>query len=252
MSTEKGFSSAGSAAKAASRGVPSYVWRAGQERRLQMMVDAAGPRIKGRVLVDGCGVGLYLERLGALGGSALGLDIEFERVGEARERGLAVTCGAGEKLPFGDRTIDFVLSHEVIEHVADDRRAVEEMVRVLRPEGRIALFAPNRGYPFETHGIYWRGSYRFGNIPLVNYLPDSTRNRLAPHVRAYRKSDLEALFADLPVQMISQTIIFGGYDNLVARWGAFGRALKAVLQSLERTPLKRLGLSHFWVVEKNL
>jgi SAM-dependent methyltransferase len=236
--------------KAALRGVPSYLWREGQQRRLGMMLEAAGDRIQGRALVDGCGIGLYLERLAGLGGAAFGLDIELDRVQEARGRGLAVICAAGEKLPFQDASLDFVLSHEVIEHVADDRQAAMEMVRVLRPGGRIALFAPNRGYPFETHGIYWRGTYRFGNIPLVNYLPSSLRDRLAPHVRAYRRGDLVALFAGMPVKFVLQTVIFGGYDNLVARWGRPGSVLKSGLQALERTPLNHLGLSHFWVVEK--
>ena len=51
-----------------------------------------------------------------------------------------------------------------------------------RPGGRLVLFCPNRGWPFEQHGIYWRGHYRFGNIPLVNYLPRVWRDQLAPHI----------------------------------------------------------------------
>jgi len=142
------------------------------------------------------------------------------------------------------------LSHEVIEHVTDDKRAVCEMVRSLKPGGRIILFCPNRGYPFETHGIYWRGKYYFGNKPFVNYLPRSWRDKLAPHVRVYSKHDLEKLFTGLPVKFIEQTIIFGAYDNIIARFGAIGKILRFVLQFLENTPLKWLGLSHFWVVEK--
>lgn len=230
--------------------MPSLVWREGQERRLQMMLDAAGPRIQGRTLVDGCGLGLYLERFAELSEQAFGLDIEAGHTLAARQRGLQVTRSAGERLPFPDSSFEFVLSHEVLEHVADDRLAVREMVRVLQPEGRIALFVPNRGYPFETHGIYWRGTYRFGNIPVVNYLPTSMRNRLAPHVRVYRRGDLLSLFEGLPVNYVLQTIIFGGYDNLIARWGKWGGRLRSTLQALENTPLNRLGLSHFWVVEK--
>jgi SAM-dependent methyltransferase len=143
-----------------------------------------------------------------------------------------------------------MLSHEVLEHVQDDRQAVREMVRTLRPKGRLALFVPNRGYPFETHGIYWRQRYRFGNIPLVNYLPRKLRDRLAPHVRVYSRGDLEKLFAGLPVRILQRTVIFGAYDNIIARFPGPGRRLRGLLQALERTPLRGLGLSHFWVVEK--
>jgi len=161
-----------------------------------------------------------------------------------------IICAAGEGLPLVSGSVDFILSHEVLEHVQDDRQAVREMVRGLRPGGRIALFVPNRGYPFETHGIYWRGRYHFGNIPLVNYLPRRWRDRLAPHVRIYTTHDLQALFDGLPVKVISRTIIFGAYDNIIARRPAIGKALRSVLQWLERTPLRQLGLSHFWVIEK--
>ncbi|MEZ4658484.1 MAG: hypothetical protein R2911_13000 [Caldilineaceae bacterium] len=51
---------------------------------------------------------------------------------------------------------------------------------MLKPGGRGIIFAPNRFHPFETHGHYWRGQYHFGNTPLINYLPDPLRNRLAP------------------------------------------------------------------------
>jgi len=123
-------------------------------------------------------------------------------------------------------------------------------VRVLRPGGRLVLFCPNRGYPFETHGIYWKGKYRFGNIPLVNYLPRKWRDRLAPHVNVYTRKDLRRLFKDLPVKIVKRTTIFGAYDNIIARHPKVGSLIRNILQWLEKTPLQRLGLSHFWVVEK--
>jgi hypothetical protein len=61
---------------------------------------------------------------------------------------------------------------------------------------------------------------------------------------------LEKLFTDLPVRFVERTIIFGAYDNLIARFGSLGKILRGLLQSLERTPLKILGLSHVWVIEK--
>jgi SAM-dependent methyltransferase len=244
--------------KAALRGEPSYVWRAGQQRRLDMIARAAGGRIKGHILENGCGVGMYVEHLSPLGGQVVGLEYDFERAAEAGTNSPHIINAAGEFIPLPSGIFDLILSHEVIEHVQDDRAAIHEMVRVLRgpdpgsgkPGGRIALFCPNRGYPFETHGVYWRGSYSFGNKLFVNYLPRSLRDKLAPHVRVYSRKDLAGLFEGLPVKFIERTIIFGAYDNIIARFGPLGKFLRGILQLLEKTPLKILGLSHFWVIEK--
>ncbi len=238
------------APKAALCGEPSYVWRAGQERRLRMILAAAEERIHGKVLENGCGIGMYVEHLQPFGGQVFGLEYDFERARLAGARSPRILCAASEHLPYPASTFDLILSHEVLEHVQDDVLAVREMARVLRPGGRMLLFVPNRGYPFETHGMYWRGKYRFGNIPLVNYLPRHWRNQLAPHVRVYTRRDLERLLANLPLHVRERRIIFGAYDNLIARFGPLGRALRAVLHALERTPLQVFGLSHFWVVEK--
>ena len=236
--------------KAALRGEPSYVWRAGQQRRLEMIVRAAGERIQGLILENGCGVGMYVEHLSPFGGTVIGLEYDFERAAEARTNSPHIINAAGESLPLPSGTFDLILSHEVLEHVRDDRAALCEVVRALKPGGRAVIFVPNRGYPFETHGIYWQGKYRFGNKLFINYLPRALRDKLAPHVRVYSAKDLEKLFAGLPVRFIERTIVFGAYDNIIARFGPLGKILRGILQLFERTPLKIFGLSHFWVVEK--
>jgi SAM-dependent methyltransferase len=236
--------------RAALRGEPSYVWRAGQDRRLQMILAAADGRVRGHVLDDGCGLGLYLDRLSTQSLTAYGVELDAERARQAGRRGLCVARAAAEHLPFPRSSFDLILSHEVLEHVTDDRRALEEIARVLRPAGRAVIFVPNRGYLFETHGIYWRGRYHFGNVPFVNYLPRGMRDRLAPHVRVYARRDLERLVAGLPLKLVEQRVIFGAYDNVIARWPRAGSWLRAALQALERTPLRFFGLSHLWVLEK--
>jgi SAM-dependent methyltransferase len=236
--------------KAAIRGEPSYVWRAGQERRLKMILSAAGERIHGLVLENGCGIGTYLQHLAPEAGSIIGLEYDLERAQEAHQKSALLINAASEGLPFPSGMFDVILSHEVLEHVRDDRQSIEEMLRVLRPGGVIVLFVPNLGYPFETHGIYWRGRYHFGNIPLVHYLPARWRKQLAPHVRAYSVSDLRHLVEGTPGQVIDQRIIFGAYDNIINRSPSVGRVMRRFLQWLEHTPLKVFGLSHFWVIEK--
>ena len=236
--------------RAAVRGEPSYTWRAGQERRFKLICGSAGTTIRGCVLEDGCGVGEYLVHLKECSAQAVGLEFEFDRLLVAQKKAAELTCGAAEHLPFPDQSFDMVLSHEVLEHVQDDRKSVREIIRVLKPGGRLLLFVPNRGYPFETHGIYWKGKYSFGNKLFINYLPLKWRNQLAPHVRVYGSRDLVRLFSGEKVRILQKTILFGAYDNLIARFGWLGRLLRFILQTFEHTPLKFFGLSHFWVLEK--
>jgi SAM-dependent methyltransferase len=236
---------------AAARGEPSYVWRAGQERRLAM-INRHAPLAGKRFLESGCGLGTYTAQIGRRFTPRVeGFDVEYPRVVKARAAGtMHALVAAAEGAPYPADTFDVVLSNEVIEHVADDRAAVAEMVRVCKPGGRIVIFCPNRWYPVEQHGHYWRGKYHFGNTPLLNYLPDALRNRLAPHVRTYTRRGLFRLVEGLPVRVVYHTRIFGGYDNLVHRLGAAGRLIRAALHLLEHTPLRVFGLSHLIVLEK--
>ncbi len=235
--------------KVAARGHPSYVWRAGQERRFQMV--RRWVPLEGQTVLDvGCGVGMYTAAFLRETPRVFGIEIEHERALEARERAAGVVEAPGECLPFPNAAFDVVFSHEVLEHVTDDRACVAEMVRVTRPGGRVVVFAPNRLYPFETHGVFWHGRYHFGNVPLVNWLPTPLRDYLAPHVRAYTAGGLRRLFDGLPVHIVHHTRLFPGYDNIVAHAPVLGRALRAVTYALERTPLRAFALSHLLVVEK--
>lgn len=235
--------------KAIALGLPSYLWREGQERRLQLMRRYV--RLEGaRILDVGCGLGLYVKRLRQFSDDVYGVDIDPAKVREA-SLSLPNICQApAECLPYPDESFDVILSHEVLEHVHDDRAAVREAYRVLKPGGRMVVFVPNRLYPFETHGIYWCGTYRFGNYPLVNYLPDVLRAKLCPHVRAYTYRGLRRLFEGLPGRIIVHRYLFAGYDNIIARWPLVGQLLRRTTYALENSPLCFLGLSHFLVYER--
>lgn len=260
-------------ARAARRGNPSLVWRAGQNRRLRMILEWGMPTAGGDagrvgdgridsdrvdadrvdlVLVDGCGVGMYVRALAPYAQSIWGMDIEGEHLEIARVNtpDANLQQAVCEALPYPDARFDLVLSHEVLEHVEDDRQAMAEIARVLRPGGRAVIFVPNRLYPFETHGHYWQGRYIFGNTPLINYLPNRLRNWLAPHVRAYTGQGLLSLFVGLPLRVVHFTQIYPGYDNLSARRPALAKWMRRITYALESSPLRAFGISHLAVVEK--
>jgi len=91
----------------------------------------------------------------------------------------------------------------------------------------------------------------FGNIPLVNYLPDPLRNRLVPHARAYTSGGMRRLIAGLPARLVVHTYVYPGFDNIAARSRLFGGLLRKVFHRLEATPARAFGLSHFVVLRRS-
>jgi SAM-dependent methyltransferase len=237
--------------KAIHLGHPSYVWRFGQDRRLDLIRRYV--RFDGAHILDiGCGIGTYVDKFRSLGAHAFGVDVDVEKLTEARrtKRLHLLASSVSEVLPFPDNCFDVVVLHEVIEHVADDHQTICEAHRVTRRNGRIIVFAPNRLYPFETHGAFFGKRYLFGNIPLIGWLPDSLRNKFAPHVRAYRARDIRALFMDVDGTMLMHTQIYPGYDKIARRSAALARVFRSITYFLEATPLRAFGLSHFAVWKK--
>ncbi len=237
------------APEAVGLGQPSYVWRFGLERRLDLLRRHVP--LEGRHILDiGCGIGTFVQRLREFSPHVYGVDVDQQRVRRGAMALPHLAVAVSEYLPFADATFDAVILHEVLEHVRDDRLTLGEACRVSRPGGRIVIYCPNRLYPFEPHGIFLGRRYLFGNIPLVNYLPDRLRKRLVPHVRAYTRRSLRRLFAGLAATPIVHTCVFPGFDNLAARSALASSILRRVLYPLENTPLRNLGLSHFVVLEK--
>lgn len=236
--------------KAIQLGHPSYVWRHGQDRRLAQIRQHVP--LEGRRILDvGCGLGMYVEKLLQFSDRVCGVDVDEEKVAQAGLRLPGIYCAPAEELPFRDSDFDVILLNEVIEHVRDDRQAVRECYRCLAPGGAIIIYAPNRWYPFETHGFFFGGRY-FGpcNLPVVaNWVPDRIRNYFAPHVRIYTAQQIKHLFDGLPVEFVAEDHIFPGLDNFAAG-GKLGRLFRDTIHALEVTPLRKFGISHFIVARK--
>lgn len=230
-------------------GNPSFVWRFGQDRRLGLIRRYA-PLEGARILDIGCGLGVYVRKFREFSDDVVGVDIDQKRLAEGARTTPGLLRAASERLPFPEETFDVIVLNEVIEHVTDDAATIREASRALRPGGVIVIYAPNRMYPFETHGIYLGKRFVFGNIPFVNWLPDPLRNRLVPHARAYTKAGIRRTYDHLGLRVLAETYVYPGFDNIIARRRRLGRVLRSVLYRAEHTPARRFGLSHFVVLQK--
>ena len=114
--------------------------------KVMAFLERAGVAIYGRVLDAGCGGGGMPLSLAEHADHVIGID-PIDRFGQAgvvlaRERGLSrlhFVRADGMALPFAAGVFDLVLSHAVIEHVADAPLYLRECRRVLKKDGRIFL-----------------------------------------------------------------------------------------------------------------
>jgi len=104
-----------------------------------------------RLLDGGCGSGALLAEL-AQRGRAFGADISASALDLTRGRGLPNLVQADlQRLPFSPEAFDAVLLCDVLEHVADDRQAVREAGRVLRPGGLLVGTLPALRLLWSSH-----------------------------------------------------------------------------------------------------
>src|SRR6478736_3562527 len=153
--------------------------------------DTLGLR-PGDLLLDlGCGFGRHAFEGFRRGARVIACDMATEELRQVRglfeamvEAGEAAPDGFGAcvngdatRLPFPDGTFDRIIASEVMEHIPDDLGAIDELVRVLRPGGVIAVTVP--AWLPET--ICWRLSDEY-------YAPKAEGG----HVRIYTESELRA------------------------------------------------------------
>jgi SAM-dependent methyltransferase len=146
------------------------------------------PISKGEKVLDmGCGFGRHAFALLKQGADVVALDYSLDEVAEVNKwiaamqlagevpagaNGIGVR-GTAYALPFADGTFDAVVASEVLEHLPDDRLAMSELVRVLKPGGRLAVTVP-RWFPEK---VCWT-------------LSDAYHANEGGHIRIYQRREM--------------------------------------------------------------
>jgi len=127
-----------------------------------------------RVLDAGCGTGFNVLALSRLG-RAVGIDLAPEAIACCRERGVRVVRASLLALPFDDASFDAVTSFDVLYHawVTDDRAAVAEMARVVRPGGVLLVRVPALRALWGAHDVEVQSRHRYTRGELEALLEGS-------------------------------------------------------------------------------
>ena len=168
---------------------------------LTVNYDRLGLRPGDLVLDLGCGTGRHAFEALRRGARVVALDLGREDLAQARDW-MAAMAEAGEapapasgfavqgdalRLPFPDGVFDRVVVSEVLEHIPDDRGAIAEIRRVLRPGGTLAATVP-RWFPER---VCWMLSEEYHSNP-------------GGHVRIYRASELREKLAAAGFRVVAE------------------------------------------------
>lgn len=149
--------------------------------------DRLGLKPGDRVLDMGCGAGRHAFEMYRRGADVMAFDMDadelagvldlFTAMKEAGEAPVGAQAdimkGDALALPFDDDEFDRVVAAEVLEHIPADIQAIQELVRVLRPGGTLAVSVP-RWFP---EVINWKLSDDYHNVPFG-------------HIRIYTDAEL--------------------------------------------------------------
>ena len=113
-------------------------------QRSRLAYVEAAKRVSGRVLEIGTGSGYGISIIAPVADEFVTVDKYRSEATESLPVNVTFREAKVPPLPFEDESFDYVVSFQVIEHISNDKRFVEEVRRVLRPGGKFIVSTPNR------------------------------------------------------------------------------------------------------------
>jgi 2-polyprenyl-3-methyl-5-hydroxy-6-metoxy-1,4-benzoquinol methylase len=124
------------------------------QARIQTFLDMVNVAGKNLMLLDvGCGDGVLSEPIAKLGNSVTSFDLPTITPMAHKRHVSLVLSGDAENLAFTPETFDVVLASEVVEHLWNPQRFLDDAYRVLKPKGYLILEAPEgiEGLRYDAH-----------------------------------------------------------------------------------------------------
>ncbi|MDX6301111.1 MAG: hypothetical protein QOF53_2325 [Nocardioidaceae bacterium] len=203
---------------------PEYALKTGPASSHHLIAEALAIQSQGRVLDVGCSGGRLSELLTAQGHRVTGVDsVEVPGV---RDRVHQFRQGDASRLAemFGPETFDYVVAGDVLEHLADPRAVLKDMVGVLEDRGQLLISVPNFGhwYPRMRVALGVFGYDRRGIL-------DET------HLRFFTRSGLKKLVRSAGLDILDEWHTGSPAEKLTeGRAGVAGRLLAGPGRILRR------------------
>ena len=140
----------------------------------------------------------------------MGVDVDRDALRVAEALGIETVCADVEAgLEFGDGTFDVVVAAELLEHLREPRRLVEEAARVLRPGGTIAGSVPN-AYRLKNRLAFLAGRPPEQNPTHLHMFRGSDVLELLEGFEEVRLEFVVGRFVRVNPRLFANVIVFSG------------------------------------------
>lgn len=181
--------------------------------------------VRPKILDLGCGMGAIAQEAQKIG-DYYGVDVSEKAVNFCKRRGIEnVKQGDALHVPYEDDQFDIVLLLDTIEHVEDDFGVMDEVRRVLRPQGMVIVTAPAFKFLWGPSDVTFQ------------------------HFRRYRLGELKAR-----LERKDFSIIKSSYFNFFLFLPIFlGKmAVKYLRLPISENEVSRQGINGIWIINKIL
>ncbi len=152
-------------------------WRELARKLLGYYVGTKEPRFKapGTILDLGCGSGWFLDSMRSRGWKTYGVEISEQAAVLGKSQGLQICCGNLQDANFPSEFFDYVRANHSFEHISCPNDTLEEIYRILKPQGKLLICVPNiNSLNARVFEKYWW--HLCVPVHTFNYSTDTLRN----------------------------------------------------------------------------
>ena len=167
----------------------------------------------GRKALDiACSYGILTERIAGKGNDVIGIDTDRRALALLKKKGLKGIYGTAENLPFKAGSFDLVVAGEIIEHIRQPQKFMDEARRVLRKGGELIISTPNiaslsnrlrRSLGMRLNVVEYGGEHDVGHVSFFD------RERLLKLLErnGFELEELRANYVYVPVLRLSSMLL---------------------------------------------
>jgi SAM-dependent methyltransferase len=213
-----------------------YWWFVARRQLLESLVESIACDFKKATILDvGCGTGINYSVL-AKHGDTFSTDASEEALAFSKSRGTDGLARSDlELLPFANSTFDIVTALDVLEHVDDDLKALDEILRVTAKRGVLVITVPAYGFLWSEHDEALHHRRRYAASELRNKLTNAGFEverisyyitllffpiLLMRFIQSVTKKSIQAKTSHIVLPGWLNSLLVGilGFERLLLRW----------------------------------